>query len=277
MDKRYLKRIKSQARSLVTAETYTNLGPALLEQHIVDTEREILITPLTEVLNTGIEEFSKKGKSVVDSDGWLAPRIHASLRLFRDEAAEAEHWEYLSICIPEIRNYIIWRWDADEGELPTRNRIFGSDRRHSLGRLWWVAELTRNGPDYSSTVEAFNSASQDLINYITDVRAFNNRAAAIGFVKYFASKRSDEEWKAKHSIALGKALNHILTTIVLDGIVLGDMTDMFAYENWVDGHIDETTMIDELPEGPNEPQVSEDQINRIIKLLESLEVHAVQA
>lgn len=264
-----LKRLKPQARRLVPTESYASAGSALVEKYIESAPRVIDVSPLLAILDAGINKY--KDSPIDSSDGWFAPRVHAALRLFRSEAANLEYWEYLSICVPEVREYVLWRWGSSDG-LPTRNRILGSDRRHALARLWWTAELTRNGPDYEPTVAAFDARSQDFVNYLTDTDAFHNRAAALAFIDYFSKRRKDQGMKAKQAVELAKALNHVLTTVVLDSLAPDDGGDMDAYSRWVGGHVDETLMIERLPEGPKEPLVPEDQIAAVGELLDSLQV-----
>lgn len=266
-----LKRIKPQARSLVVLENYGSQPEGIYKDYIETFERDVNLEPLLFMLAETLKRFERENK--VESDGWLAPRIHASLRLYRREAADISIWEYLSLTITEVQKYIKWRWGDENGQVQNKDRIFGRDRRHGLARLWWTAELTRNGSDYSTTIQAFKSGSQDLINYLTDVDFSHNRAAAIAYIHFFTSE--SEHRKAKESKEIGKALNHVLTTIMLDDLVPNPGTDTDAYQRWVSQTPDETLMLDELPKGPNEPKIETEKINKVIKLLESLEIQPV--
>ena len=38
------------------------------------------------------------------------------------------------------------------------DRFIGEDSKNALARLWWAAELTRNGSDYSSTEKALSNS-----------------------------------------------------------------------------------------------------------------------
>ena len=188
MDRSKLYKAKSQSRSLVTAESYTELNPISAEKHIEKADREINIEPFLSILDYGLRKFIKEGTEPDKTDGWFAPRIHATLRLFRSEAADIEYWDYLSIFEPSVREYILWRWEHEEGGLPTTNRIYGSLRRHTVGRLWWVAELTRNGSDYQTTFSALEVGAQNFVIYITDVNSFHNLLSAVGFFNYLNMK-----------------------------------------------------------------------------------------
>lgn len=69
---------------------------------------------------------------------------------------------------------------AHRPEAPCLGR--GGKVRHGLERLWWAAELTRSGPDYTPTVKAF--AIQDTVLWLFDVEAFQDRPAALAYVEF---------------------------------------------------------------------------------------------
>lgn len=262
-----LKRIKPMARSLVNLEAYGKEDSSLFNDYIKAIERDIDINPLLYILGKTMEKYTRDDRD--QSDSWLAPRVHACLRLYRREAADLSVWEYLSLTVDEVKDYIRWRWSNRDGFLANKDRVYGSERRHALARLWWTAELTRNGPDYSFTEKAF-SYSQDMINYLTDVDFSHNRAAALGYIQYFAGSGDDAK-KAKDSVVLGKSLNHILTTIMLDQLAVNPGIDQESYSQWVTQKPDETLMIHNLPAGPNEPQIPEEHIKKVVDLFASID------
>ncbi len=89
------------------------------------------------------------------SDPWLGPRVHATLRLTRREAADKRIWEYLTVIA--FPDYVRWRWaQEDHDRLVTKDRFLGEDSKNAIARLWWAAELTRNGSDYSRTEQALD-------------------------------------------------------------------------------------------------------------------------
>jgi hypothetical protein len=265
MDNR-LKKIKPEARSLADINNYISQPAGIFKDFVEKYERTINIEPLLFLLEYATDHFERKER--ISSDEWLSPRIHASLRLYKREAADISIWEYLSLTVPEVKTYLQWRWGNEDGLIKDERRIMSKIRRHGLARLWWTAELTRNGPDYTPTVKAFSAKSQDLINYITDVDFSHNRAAAIGYVRFFVDSKIER--KSKDAVIIGKTLNHVLSTIMLDHFVPTSSIDSNAYDIWIQQTPDEILMINELPKGPKEPKVPDEQIQKIINLLESI-------
>ncbi len=262
MDRVVLQKLGAQARRLVSLETYETFPSAELLRYAKSFERPIPLDPLLSCLAEAKRLFAEHPAD--QSDGWLAPRVHATLRLSRREAADMEVWEFLTLAIPEVREYVLWRWATNE-TLRDPKRIFGSDRRNALARLWWVAELTRNGKDYAVTETAFQ-VGQDLINYITDVAFAHNRPAAIAYVLECSAK----DRTAKQAVDLGKALNHVLSTLSLDTLVPDTDGDDGAYGRWLAEEPDATLMMANLPEGPEDVEVDPEAIERVRVLLRSL-------
>lgn len=162
MKPRMLWHINPHARSLITAESYLSAPQSLFSKYMSSLDRKIDIEPLIVLLNEAKDKYSSSKSDRISSDGWLAPRVHASLRLYRREAGDLRIWEYLSLVVPEVREYVVWRWGDGDGRIRDLKRIYGSDRRHALGRLWWVAELTRNGPDYTPATPSSSSIAKTV-------------------------------------------------------------------------------------------------------------------
>ncbi len=263
---RPLKRLRKQARAHVSPETYgeplkQNLDNYVEEFKTID-GRSINIEPLIDLIRVGTHKFYDDEPS--KSDAWLAPRLHATLRLYRSEAAELEMWEYLTICISEIREYVVWRWGKAGTLNKSMDRVWGSKRRHTLARLWWIAELTRNGSDYTPTVDLLQS--QDAANYLTDTLMFNNRPAAVAFTR-MVKETLEAGGNKKDAVQIAKSLNHMLVTVVLDSLALSQDTQLDDYEPWVREQVDQTLLYNDFPIGPNEPRVLEEQISAALELM----------
>lgn len=257
--------LDAEARKYIRTDSYLE-GPiesinSMLKPFKPTIERNI--RPLIEIVLEAMNLYQEKK---LESDAWLAPRVHASLRLFREEAADPGIWDFLGIALPELRKYIYWRWQ-NNGKV-SENRVF-ANRHHAIGRLWWTAELTRNGNDYSHTSQAFEGGG-DLINYLTDVDAFHNRAAALAYVRSLRNSKSGNPRPAKDSVELGKKFNHILTTIILDSIAPEPGPDHNALILWIREEPDETLMLAQMPIGPSDPPVSEERISAICALMDEL-------
>ena len=234
-----LRRLIPQARTLITKESFRDQSFGSLDGYVQDILRPIDIEPLVRVVQAAMQIFPRRDE---ESDGWLAPRVHASLRLFRSEAADQGIWDYLSVVV--LRDYIIWRMAGEDGLVNNVDRIIGPFRHQAVARLWWAAELSRNGADYRPTEQAFSS--QDAVNYLTNVDAFHNRPAALAYIR-FIGRRSGTTPIKQMAIETGKTLNHVLTTIVLDSFAPDSGSDMNANERWIAEAPDVTLMNSALP------------------------------
>ncbi|MGB8644837.1 MAG: DUF6339 family protein [Anaerolineae bacterium] len=257
-----LRRLIPQARTLITKESFRDQSFGNLEGYVQDLRRPIDLAPLVRVVHRAMSKYPRQRE---ESDGWLAPRVHASLRLFRSEAADQGIWDYLSVVV--LRDYVLWRMAGEDGLVNDMDRIVGPFRHQAVARLWWAAELSRNGADYSPTGKAFRS--QDAVNYLTNVDAFHNRPAALAYIRFISHKSGTKPIK-QMAIETGKTLNHVLTTIVLDSFAPDSGSDMNAQERWIAEPPDVTLVDSALPQGPDEPQVPEEKIYAVEQLLERL-------
>lgn len=214
--------------------------------------REVDIQPLGRLLDAAMHRF-KKGST--KSDAWLAPRVHASLRLTRREAGDIQMWRYLAL---HFRDYVIWRWADEAIDAP---RISGGVNRQALARLWWLAELTRNGSGYESTTRA--AKLQDAVTWILDINVFHNRPATLAYISFL-----EQGANAAYAKKVAKCLNHAAVTVVIEALAPDDYHDSAALLDWLNESVDETVMMDDLPAGPDEPVVPDEVITEIEAVIE---------
>lgn len=101
------------ARALVTEDFRKGEQTAVdVTDFVTELElgRKIDLAPLHAVVQEAMKRYEFEPYK---SDPWLAPRVHATLRLTRREAANQRIWAYLALV--EFPHYVRWRW---EGELP---------------------------------------------------------------------------------------------------------------------------------------------------------------
>lgn len=264
---RILKGLNPGARSLVT-EDFRKGDPATVDATdfiaALELGRTISIEPIRSVVNLAMERFEFDPWK---SDSWLGPRIHATLRLTRREAADKRIWNYLTVM--EFPDYVRWRWSpTDEEKTIPINRFIGENTTQSVARLWWAAELTRNGCRYEPAVKAL-SLSQFFV--WQGLNLIHNRAAAIAAVE-FLSTFGEMGASNPQTHKLAGAANVALRTVCLDDFAQNPSPDAEAIREWLTEKIDETTMIDELPKGPDEASVPETDIAVVRKFLADLAV-----
>tara|TARA_B100002019_G_scaffold268995_1_gene261418 strand:- start:318 stop:1394 length:1077 start_codon:yes stop_codon:yes gene_type:complete len=111
------------------------------------------------------EEKGGKRSVFIYQEKWIAPRLHNALRLTRHEASQADIWNYLALYFSD---YIRHRWMNPEKDKHIAEYLFRyvTKDRHQLAKLWWMAELTRNGSTYH---EDGGIVSADFIQQILGV------------------------------------------------------------------------------------------------------------
>src|SRR6476620_9825542 len=118
-----LKTLDHAARNLVTTAFLTEGIQADFTPFEHDFPRPVDLDPLSRLLEHAMAEFNDPPAA----DQWLAPRVHASLRLTRREASDKNLWSYLGLV--QLQEYVRWRF-ANAPE----SRFVGSPHDHAVGR-----------------------------------------------------------------------------------------------------------------------------------------------
>lgn len=260
-----LKGLAPTGRALVTDEfRRIDATAADATGHVEELEwgRAIDLAPLRSVIDEAIRRFKPR-----DSDSWLGPRVHATLRLTRREAADKRVWNYLTVV--EFPEYVRWRWtnpDRPDDTAP-QDRFLGEDSKNALARLWWAAEMTRDGGCYARTEIALRN-SRFSVSWLHLI-LLHHRAAALAVVDFLndfnASGASDTQGQV-----MAKAVNVALRTVCLDALSPSPPTDAEAVREWVAERVDATLMMDALPKGPDEEPVPAADIASVRKFLNDL-------
>ncbi len=118
------------------------------------------------------------------ADARLAPALHGALPITRRTAADPGVWRYLTVvAFPE---YVRHRW-GHRTWATTRGRFWRPGMRpdsNALGRLWWIAELTRDRADYELTVRVL--ARTTVANVLFTRRMSHHRPLVAAFVRVLA-------------------------------------------------------------------------------------------
>jgi hypothetical protein len=112
--------------------------------------REIDVEPVVNLIEEAVRRYPEKPD---ESDAWLAPRVHHVLRLSRREAARRGAWAWLAVVA--VPHYVHWRFPGKKGVTDV-DRFLGREGKNAVGRLWWGAELLRNGGDYGPVAVGFS-------------------------------------------------------------------------------------------------------------------------
>jgi hypothetical protein len=225
-----------------------------VEDLITDFDRDLQVDDAITVVRLAMD--ASDATHPAQSDAWLGPRLHAALRLTRREAARRGVWRFLGVvAIPE---YVRWRWTTireDKVVPPRLERFVGPDYKQALARLWWMAELFRDGSDYGPAERALRN--QDITNNLFRMDVAHHRPTVQGAVAVLGANSDDEEASGRVANALAKAVNTTATTLLLDVVAPDAPLDDDARSRWIAEarDYDPGRYFDELPEGPSDPAV----------------------
>jgi len=159
-----LLKLRESGKALVSDEFLEGeeeLDEADLEPYLEKTGIEVDLSVLDEAVEEVIDsgEFDDR-ESELGAE--LAPEIHRCLDITRREAAIDGIWHYLTLV--RYPRFVRYRWDSKMREkfLEGGEDIYSN----AIHRLWWIAEISRDGDDYSRTVSMLEQ--QELANDIAD-------------------------------------------------------------------------------------------------------------
>jgi hypothetical protein len=194
-------------------------------------------------------------------DPWLAPRLHAALRIPRRLATDEGMWAWLAFhCQP----FVDARFRKGKEKLhPWRYR--GTWSRNALSRLWWGAEMTRNGPDYSSVPLCF--ARTRTAQFALELMYSWDRAAAIAFTRVAEGVDGGVRLSDDRTNALSTRLKVLLTLRSLDSFGTADADDTEEFDaEWASHRPSFASLVrDDLSaiQGPSTGTVSQSRIDEL--------------
>ncbi|MFB8115495.1 DUF6339 family protein [Streptomyces sp. NPDC056465] len=222
--------------------------------------------PVRELVDDALHQF--KGNRT-DADGWLAPRLHAALRLTRREAADRRIWNHLALAVAP--DYVAWRHSpqAAPGRSEARinpARFKGSPDRQCFSRLWWAAEMFRNGADYGPVVTA--CTNQDLIHYALRVELVDHRPTAQALVQVME----------RGVVGTGREINGLIVavraagaTLVYDVLAPDEPRDPEVLRRWIaEAETAPPVPRHSLPGGPDEEPVPEKSVTALTEYFTEL-------
>lgn len=231
--------------------------------------REIDLASTSAVIEEALRRFAAEDRAA--SDSWLGPRLHAALRLSRREASRPGVWRYLGVCV--FPDYVRWRFEKSNNgsQKPAPlERFVGAETKHAIARLWWMAEMFRNGADYEPAAKALSN--QDVINNMFRNETAHHRPTAQGAVRVLVPGDGKHARTGRDANALSKAINATAATVLLDSFAPDASLDDAARVGWIERgeDYDPALYFDELPKGPDDPVAPEDSVERMETLLTGL-------
>lgn len=206
-----LHRLSAEASFLVTKELATGElprhEPNVYDRFLDEATVAIELDEFDDVIDRIIEQTQKHDAAI---DRTVAPLIHQALPIPRREAAHPGVWRFLAVA--HRPDFVRHRWEA-KSWATMRTKFWSPGTRpdsNAFSRLWWIAELTRAGDDYSLTERVFSR--QPLATQLF-VRGFSESREA---VRVFIDEM--ENAAAADVERVAKELHGALGVLVLEGI-----------------------------------------------------------
>lgn len=208
------------------------------------------VEPLRELVEDALHGFQENR---TQADAWLAPRLHATLRLTRREASDRRLWTHLALAVAP--DYVAWRHLPPGKSAINPERFKGALDRQCFSRLWWAAEMFRNGSDYSPVEAA--CANQELIHSALRRDLIDHRPTAQALVRVLG-----------RGIATGREIEGLMTainaagaTLVYDVLAPDEPRDPEGLRRWIaEAETAPSVPRHSLPDGPDDEPVPEQSV-----------------
>ncbi|MFE2567570.1 DUF6339 family protein [Streptomyces mirabilis] len=214
------------------------------------------VEPIRSLVEDAMFEFREDRTR---ADAWLAPRLHATLRLTRREAADKRLWNHLALAVAP--DYVAWRHLSEPtAKRPERRiaaeRFRGPADRQCFSRLWWASELFRNGPDYEPVEAA--CGNQDLIHTVLRMELIDHRPTAQALVRLL---QRGQVTTGREIFGLSVAINAAGATLIYDILGQDRPRDPVHLRDWI-AEAESAPPVEryELPKGPDEDPVPEESV-----------------
>lgn len=224
------------------------------------------VRPLRELVDDTVRLLAESDRT--RADAWLAPRLHSTLRLTRAEAADSALWNFVALVVAP--DYVLWRHlskgTATKGPAVTADRFCGPHYKQAFARLWWAAELFRDGTDYRPVVTACRN--QDILNTVLRLDVIDHRPTARAVTRLLEERtvRTGREVNA-----LATAVNTAGSTLMYDVLAPDEGPDAEALRHWIDEcDLAPPVPREALPDGPDDGEVPHGAVDRMVKQLETL-------
>lgn len=188
-----------------------------LEEHLspLPGEPTADLAALDDVVESAVDAHGQYDTAL---DGAIAIDVHNILDVTRRTAGYPGLWHWLAV--DRYPDFVRYRWEY-KSEQAMREKFLGAGSdlySNAIHRLWWIAELTHDGDDYSITKTVFEN--QTMVNKVFDRWFARYRPAVIAICDELADEPSsviDETTRR---------FNHALTNVQLEALTEADARRM---------------------------------------------------
>ena len=210
-----LRRLVPEAQFLVTQDLASGVLPFHPDESYAAYLEEAGQALDLRVLDQAADDLIKAiPRHAAGFDEAAAPLIHRALPLTRREAAQPGIWRFLAVAHrPDLVRH---RWEVRSWDT-TRTRYWSPGVRHDsnlFSRLWWIAELTRDGTDYTLTQRVFSLQAYAIQIFVRSYA--EHRPAVVALVEELEDDPSEVEWMTKELLAS-------LATVVVEAMDVAEL------------------------------------------------------
>lgn len=184
---------------------------------VVDLDR----APRLEAFDAAVDAILRaRERFDAELDGRFAPALHRALPLGRRQAADPAPWRYLAVV--HRPDFVRHRWQ-NRSWASVQSRFWQNGTRpdsNAFARLWWIAELTRDGDDYALTEAVLLRQHLATALFVRTLGSYRPLVAACVEVLEGATSVQAE--------ATIKLLHKTLGTVVLEALSLADLKLLVA-------------------------------------------------
>lgn len=218
--RRGLHRLEPDGRHLVS-DSFLRGDAEIPEDAIVkyvvalEHDGQVDLSSLDDKVGAVVSEHSRYDTSM---DGAIATDVHRYLDLDRRTAAVPGLWHWLAI--ERYPEFVRHRWEY-RSEEAMREKFLGAGSdlySNAIHRLWWIAELTHEGADYSLTEAVFSN--QTMVNKVFDRWFARYRPAVIPLCRTLSEEPS---WVIDD---VTRRFNRALTNVQLEGLSKTEARDI---------------------------------------------------
>ena len=180
----------------------------------------------SDVVKALFEAALSGDKPKAEMDAWIAPRFHYLFRISRSAASDRGVWAWLAMTI--CRPYVISRFGSEGAIKPMR--YYGELLRNAVSRLWWGAEMVRNGPSYEYVPVVFSRVR--TAEFALELRYSWYRSAAIAFTRVAEGIGRGKKLSDQGMRDLSRAINAYLSLTALEAMGLSESENGLFDEDW---------------------------------------------
>jgi hypothetical protein len=235
-------------------EVHSGIDLAKVVEPLPEDDARWWVEPVRSLVDDAMFAFDKEHTR---ADAWLAPRLHATLRLTRQEAADRRLWNHLALAVAP--DYVVWRHLSEPSRRVAAARFQGPADRQCFSRLWWAAELFRNGSDYGPVEVA--CGNQDLIHTVLRNDLIDHRPTAQALVRLL---QDGKVTTGREVNGLSAAVNAAGATLIYDILAPDESRDPAHLRDWIEeAQTAPPVSRHVLPEGPDEDPAPEESVTAL--------------